>query len=1294
MANYIKSHSNYVLQSRHQKINDGTIWSRDITTIGAINQFAPGQTPIYRSGNFIITARDGKKVTKHYNVGNWQKNPDGEVWTLETIQDMVSDYKTESDVKIVLKRDYYDFRDFAYYGSLTELFRASITDIINRFPGEMYFSLDKVYYTTNSVIDGEIVTVPHELGEDGFVYEVKNPFGIDIYSSRRPLGADVLKYFAEQGYLNYELYDACETDTQPFEIKSIVVCDDCKKPGDRIDGCCGCESIEGITFNENCNCDSIISINVVPANTRGRAAQNIKSERASASNIEIRLYKGNDGKIHYLYKDTNLAGYHLRPKRSFLDAFYEESNAFERLILDIDTAPRYSSTFSVIRENEFGYYRELKDFTFPTSEGGYNPTIDDNFINELVEIGEFYDERFTDNLYRSMTHEAIKNFDWTYTREYEDGDEIEFVAGGKKIQKALRIFAREFDEIKAYIDNIRYMNRVTYDQRSNLPDYFLSDVCEQDGWDIKNVAPYDVKFYDDSGEKQIGNDCGSSSASEALFNNTYRHEYTQNAKDVVKPYTKDNIKDGSENGYFYDCTDGGGFSCWLNDVYGNKIRKAVSSTTSSPDDPMNGCNVYYEDISVLKRDDNTSRITNRIKSYTDETEYTYMSVNNEFLRRLYLNSKYIWRHKGTIEGMEMVLGMFGLKSKRWLDKMNSNNVERRGNELWYQTSLRYPKANDECNVGQCEVAPDYEIKEYTSFAKRIEEEWDVEHQMYRIDWVNTTKTIVYDNRSTSNYTKSGSVGRTIMPYQGILVGFRDEYEGYGDDRYLKIPGTDDFYLDERGDKVPKRYLYPNFNKYEQNDGNPYFQMDGGWLSKKLTGGESEYNFQFDVDDNIVHNKYVYSGKVTDNGFIDDNHPLYKETVRSIKRVENLNELISIPQIDLHNGMICYVGKVGADIAVINGQIFDITHQGTNLRYVTYIRKNGFIAIGDMYFDGNIVVYDRDGNEISYYINDKEDGYEVKAYIKEGDDFISYSLENPAYTISSFMTISDEVEEESDSDYTNYFVLDDVSFSDSIAVPGTREGWRRLKTNDHEYMRINTIYNYYEGNNGHNGNMVYDSGHEYLTYFNRIFKYAYDNDMFDERCYTDGFDWLGGEVFDYGFSGLVESNEMIKQYDRFLLEDEKIHYFGNLKTCPDPDCQEMTKPAYKRNYDVKNTSIYGDWHKYAESESDFKKKIKDSMWIDTEVSSYTLVNEDSTYSPDNLSKIGITTDGIDDVTNQIVNNKRLKIIFNMKYCFNTKEGQNELKYIDNVVLGYLTQVVPSTAIFDVEYKYCNFNYEGC
>jgi hypothetical protein len=67
---------------------------------------------------------------------------------------------------------------------------------------------------------------------------------------------------------------------------------------------------------------------------------------------------------------------------------------------------------------------------------------------------------------------------------------------------------------------------------------------------------------------------------------------------------------------------------------------------------------------------------------------------------------------------------------------------------------------------------------------------------------------------------------------------------------------------------------------------------------------------------------------------------------------------------------------------------------------------------------------------------------------------------------------------------------------------------------------------------------------------------------------------------------------------------------------------------------------------------------------------------------------------DSVTNQIVNNKRIKIRFNMKNAFASKQGQIELKYIDDIVMNYLTQLVPSTTIVEIEYNFSEFTNTSC
>ena len=135
---YIKSYSNYVLKRKHQDINSGSIYERDITTIGGLNQFAKGQVPIYKSSNFIITVNNESKTSRNHLNKGWEKNGSEDVWTLSNINESNGVESAEKTLKIVLKQDYYKLRDFAYFGSCVELIRASIIDIINRFPGELH----------------------------------------------------------------------------------------------------------------------------------------------------------------------------------------------------------------------------------------------------------------------------------------------------------------------------------------------------------------------------------------------------------------------------------------------------------------------------------------------------------------------------------------------------------------------------------------------------------------------------------------------------------------------------------------------------------------------------------------------------------------------------------------------------------------------------------------------------------------------------------------------------------------------------------------------------------------------------------------------------------------------------------------------------------------------------------------------------------------------------------------------------------------------------------------------------
>ena len=153
----------------------------------------------------------------------------------------------------------------------------------------------------------------------------------------------------------------------------------------------------------------------------------------------------------------------------------------------------------------------------------------------------------------------------------------------------------------------------------------------------------------------------------------------------------------------------------------------------------------------------------------------------------------------------------------------------------------------------------------------------------------------------------------------------------------------------------------------------------------------------------------------------------------------------------------------------------------------------------------------------------------------------------------------------------------------------------------------------------------------------------------------------------GFSGLIHPNEDVTDYDTYIYADTKVHYFGNYKTRNDDNT-------------IKDINIYGDsvdtteWGNfYGNTKPINKYSIGSGVRIPNEIQPYT---------------------SSDSVTNQIVNNKRIKIKFNMKNKFDTKAGQIELKYIDDIVMNYLTQMIPSTVITEIEYNFCGFTNTDC
>ncbi|MCD8207122.1 MAG: hypothetical protein LUD72_04200, partial [Bacteroidales bacterium] len=296
----------------------------------------------------------------------------------------------------------------------------------------------------------------------------------------------------------------------------------------------------------------------------------------------------------------------IRPNDDIIEAYFAGLDGFERQLLNRETTPLYSNTFVTPVMGERNYKYMDKTYTWPTvavnGESTYCIDIQSvayvSFINDISSLASIMDELHTDNLWSKMTHEAIKNYDWTYTREYTDGDEEDNVEGGDRMAKILHIVGRVFDDVKRYIDGINRVIKADYSGCGNMSDAQLSDRVELTGWDTVSTVPNVEITIDD----------------EAITT----AELPLDINDI-----EDNIKKSYDTTNEWD-------NKWLNG--GTNLRKVTYPAA-----------------------------TEHGKWYTtvNDEGVTPNTTDIDFMRRLLLSSAHICKTKGTTHAVEMIMGMFG-----------------------------------------------------------------------------------------------------------------------------------------------------------------------------------------------------------------------------------------------------------------------------------------------------------------------------------------------------------------------------------------------------------------------------------------------------------------------------------------------------------------------------------------------------------------------------------------------------------------------------------------------------------
>ena len=447
MANsrYIKSKSYYTLRKKHKSLTDGVIYENDLMTLSPMDSLFSEEEYVLQDSNFKFSVRTGTNLQQKHKRGNWIENGicSGEMETVWTMECMGSG-TTSDEGRIVLKPNYNSLKQFAYFGGAQTLVKASVNDIILNFPAELYFTNEDLYLT-KTVFDSdpartwEYVNVGTNM--------VKNDYAINI---------DVMDINEEDVYNPMRYFCLHWQDYEIINGSNHAAVTSWKVTAYTPDICENYQKVADVKIN----------------------------------NISLEVWKDfNTGEKKIRCKSGGSVGMSIRPKQEIIDEYFANLDDFEKVLLDRDSNPKYTARLITPRETDTGFTYSMKNYTWPIVYGDYAPELEspafDVYYKSLIWLAEYHDEWDSDNMWRSMTHEAIKNLDWTFIRH--KGEEIEDLShiDSSRIEPILKIWGRNFDDIKRFIDNIKYCNTVTYDGKNNIPDYFLTDVLELGGWETR-----------------------------------------------------------------------------------------------------------------------------------------------------------------------------------------------------------------------------------------------------------------------------------------------------------------------------------------------------------------------------------------------------------------------------------------------------------------------------------------------------------------------------------------------------------------------------------------------------------------------------------------------------------------------------------------------------------------------------------------------------------------------------------------------------------------------------------------
>ena len=392
-----------------------------------------GGTTLFTNGNFKITANLDPKPNVIFKQGAQSK-----YYTLEDIEDDVDENKIIKNLKTQLNLDLTNPLSYIWYGSARELIKASLDEIYTNWPAAIYVNNFFGSVSGNNITNYVYDSVKDESNFDVSTNYINNPYSIKFTESYETTGT--------------------EDETNPLRNFTL----------------------------------KYKSYNIENGNIKRKILNIIPPQQSTNDNLNITV-EGNPfpqltGIVipQYNFFNTPLNGsipFFIKPNETKITTFFSGLNDLQNNLLNRDNYPKYKSVIIAPKLTNQGVVVTTKNtLIFPVLDDGYNLNFFDSYylqyLDTLNTIGEDYDKNQTDLIIRKYTAEVINSFD-TVPR----GDGNDLVLNGEKATKLLRIYGVSFDEVKKYINGIKFAHVVTYDKKNNIPDSLVKELSHMLGLD-------------------------------------------------------------------------------------------------------------------------------------------------------------------------------------------------------------------------------------------------------------------------------------------------------------------------------------------------------------------------------------------------------------------------------------------------------------------------------------------------------------------------------------------------------------------------------------------------------------------------------------------------------------------------------------------------------------------------------------------------------------------------------------------------------------------------------------------